>query len=157
MKGTAGALFGAVIAATIAGVPKPAAAIGLCDCCANDLNQSCQSACEGQSTAPGQCTAIVDYRGKGATSEGKNPLTGVSLRELSLGEPTAAQLESFRRFLEAGRRRAITDYRRAAWRLKHGRIAQGAFDAAKALYHEALVNYYHGMRAYLIKVGVKSD
>jgi hypothetical protein len=160
MKGIARASVGVVVMAQglmLAGAPGPASAIGVCDCCATDLASTCQAACTGETKAPGQCAAVVDYAGKGATADDKNPLTGISLRDLSLGNPTRAELESFRRFLEAGRRRAIADYNRAAFRLQHSRITQDQFNAANALYKEAMVNYYHGIRAYLVKVGTKSD
>jgi hypothetical protein len=160
MNGIARALAGVVVmtwVTAITGGPDPASAIGFCDCCASDLNASCQAACAGETKTPGQCTAVVDYAGKGATDDDRDPLTGISLKDLSLGNPTRAQLESLRRFLEAGRRRAIQDYNRAAWRLQHGRITQDAFDAVNALYKEAMVNYYHGIRAYLVRIGAKSD
>jgi hypothetical protein len=161
MRAAAGLIVSALVAVgfvSLPSLPRQALAVGVCDCCANELSQSCETACRSGSKAPGQCTAIPDYIGKGASAGAKNnPLTGISLRDLSLGNPTAAQLESFRRFLEAGRRRAVADYSRAASRLKHGRISQEEFDAAKALHREAMVNYYHGMRAYLVKIGAKPD
>jgi hypothetical protein len=160
MTGTGRAAVAAMVAslAMALGSVDGAPAIGLCDCCAKDMGGgSCAAACSGKAKAPGQCTAIIDYAGKGAASDGRNPLNGISLRELSVGNPTPGELETFRRFLEAGRRRAIADYNRALWRLKHRRIDQAKFDAAKALYKEALVNYYHGIHAYLNKVGAKSD
>jgi len=155
MRGIAAAVFLAAIG--MIGLMRPAIAVGLCDCCTQELNQSCQTVCAGQTKVQGQCMAAVDYAGKGGTERGKNPLTGISLKDLSLGNPTAGQLESFRRFLEAGRRRAIAEYNRAARRLRYGRITESGFAAAKASYREAMVNYYHGIHAYLNKIGAKSD
>ena len=151
---TAGAIAAGLL---ISGGSGASGAAGLCDCCGNDLNASCARVCADRPKAPGQCTATVDYKGKGASKVDHNPLTGISLKEISIGDPTPPQLESFRRFLESNRRLAIRQYNRAAWRLQHGRITEENFAAAKALYREAMVNYYHGMRAYLNKLGVKSD
>ncbi len=141
----------------IVGGSGASGAVGLCDCCSKDLNASCARVCADGPNGPGQCTATVDYKGKGANNAERNPLTGISLKEISIGDPTPPQLESFRRFLESNRRLAIRQYNRAAWRLQHSRITEENFAAAKALYREAMVNYYHGMRAYLNKLGVKSD
>ncbi len=133
------------------------AAMGMCDCCAASLTPSCGKICATISLAPGMCPAIVDYNGTGAATPGANPLNGMSLKDMVLGEPTPWQLELFRRFLEAGRRQAVTTYRSVLRQHKRRQISEADLIRAKGLYQEALVNYYHGIRAYLNRVGTKSD
>ncbi|WP_162914295.1 hypothetical protein [Taklimakanibacter lacteus] len=133
------------------------AAMGLCNCCETSLTPSCGKVCAGTTLTPGMCPAIVDYEGTGAAAKGSNPLNGMSLKDLSIGTPTAWQLELFRRFLEKGRRQAVATYKTALRHLRRGKISETELAKAKPLYDEALVNYYHGIRAYLNSVGTKSD
>jgi hypothetical protein len=132
-------------------------AMGMCNCCASPLSQSCSKVCAAISLAPGLCPAVVDYEGTGAAAEGANPLNGMSFKELAPGEPTPWQLELFRQFLESGRRKGIASYNSALHQLKRHEIGKGDFDKVNGLYDEATINYYHGIRAYLNRVGRKSD
>jgi hypothetical protein len=134
-----------------------AEAMGFCNCCATSLTQSCGKVCAAISLKSGMCPAIVDYEGTGATSKGANPLNGMSLREVALGEPSPGKLERYRRFVERSRRHAVSAYKKAMRQLRRHRISEADFEKADALYREALVNYYHGIRAYLNRVGTKSD
>lgn len=141
----------------LAGMADRADAMGFCNCCDSSLTQSCAKVCAATSLKAGMCPAIVDYEGTGAASKGANPLNGMSLREVALGEPSPGQLERFRRFMEKGRRQAVRSYKKATRQLKLHRLSKAEFEKADALYREALVNYYHGIRAYLNRVGTKSD
>jgi hypothetical protein len=132
-------------------------AMGFCSCCDSQLTQSCGKACAPLSLKPGMCPAIVDFDGTGPTNTSANPLNGMSLRDMTLGEPSRWQLELFRRFMEDGRRHAVASYKKSLRQFKGRRISKLEFDSAGMLYREALVNYYHGMRAYLDRVGSKSD
>jgi hypothetical protein len=134
-----------------------AEAMGFCNCCDSSLTQSCGKVCAAISHKPGMCPAIVDHEGKGAAAQGANPLNGMSLRELALGEATPWQLELFRRFMERSRRQALASYGKAMRQLRRHRMTEADFAKADTLYREALVNYYHGIRAYLNRVGTKSD
>lgn len=134
-----------------------AAAMGFCNCCSTNLTQSCGKVCAAISLKAGMCPAIVDYEGTGAAEKGANPLNGVSLREVALGDPTPSQLESFRRLMEKSRRQAVSSIKKAMRKLRRHRITNADFEKADGLYKEALVNYYHGIRAYLNRVGTKSD
>lgn len=154
------ALLAAAMAAVMGiglAVSEKSAAMGLCNCCDSSLTPSCGKICAAISLAPGMCPAIVDYEGTGATVKGANPLNGMSLRDISLGEPTPGRLERFRRFMEKGRRQAVRSYEKALRHMRRGKISEPQFTKAKSLYDEALVNYYHGIRAYLNGVGTKSD
>jgi hypothetical protein len=134
-----------------------AAAMGFCNCCEANPTQSCGKVCAAISLKAGMCPAIVDYEGMGAVAKGANPLNGLSLRDLALGDPKPSQLESFRRFMEKSRREAVSSIKKAMRQLRRHRITDTDFQKADGLYKEALVNYYHGIRAYLNRVGTKSD
>jgi hypothetical protein len=152
-------LAGAVLVAGFAaafGIGE-ARAVGLCDCCASSLTTSCDAVCKKVTLEPQQCPAVVDYEGDGDTVKGKNPLNGRSLKDMVLGEPRREQLEDFRRFLERGRRDAVWVYVKALKAFRAKKITEEELKAAKALNEEALVNYYHGMNAYLTAVGTKTD
>lgn len=147
----------AVMGLGLAGSAGGAAAMGLCNCCESSLTQSCGKVCAATTPTAGMCPAIVDYEGTGAAAKGANPLNGISLRDISLGKPTSGQLERFRRFMEKARRQAVTSYRKALRHFGRRKITEAQYKEAKTRYDEALVNYYHGIRAYLNSVGTKSD
>ncbi len=155
------ALLGVALAAVMLfGLSVPggkARAMGVCNCCESSLTQSCSKICSVTSLAPGMCPVVVDFEGTGAAVKGANPLNGMSLRDMALGEPTRWQLELFRLFLEKARRQGISSYNSALRRLKRGKISEADFDKVNGLYQEAIINYYHGIRAYLNRVGTKSD
>lgn len=141
----------------LAGVAGRSEAMGFCNCCDSNLTRSCSKICAATSLEPGMCPAIVDYEGTGAAGKRANPLNGISLREISLGDPSPWQLELYRRFVEKGRRLAVGSYKKALRQLKRDQLTKADFESAGARYREALVNYYHGIRAYLNRVGTKAD
>ena len=147
----------AMIGFGLAAMSERSVAMGFCNCCDTGLPQSCVAICAAIKQKFEMCPAVVDYDGTGAATKGTNPLNGMSLREVALGEPSPWQLELYRRFTESGRRQAVRSYKEALHRLKRHRISEADFAKANTLYREALVNYYHGIRAYLNRVGTKSD
>jgi len=128
--------------------PQGAQATGLCSCCLDPLPEACSAACAARQTTPGQCPAFVIFDGEGAVGAGGNPLNAMSLKELEIGKPRRSQLEGFRKFLEKYRVKAIRDWRAAARAYDRGKLGKDAFEEASTLYREALVGYYHGIRAY---------
>lgn len=132
---------------------RPAQAIGICSCCLDPQPAACAQACKASERSSGQCPAFVIYDGEGAVGPTGNPLNAMSLAELSVGEPRRAQLEQFRKFLEKYRRKAIQDWKTAARAHKRGTLGKAEFDTAGTLYREALVGYYHGIRAYKDAIG----
>jgi hypothetical protein len=152
-----GAALAVVVGFGLAGTAERSEAMGFCSCCESNLTQSCGKTCAAVSLKPGICPAIVDYDGTGSASTRANPLNGVSLREVTLGEPSPWQLELYRRFMEKGRRHAVWTYKKALRQFKRHQLTRADFASADARYREALVNYYHGIRAYLNRVGTKSD
>jgi len=136
-------------------VADHAEAMGFCNCCNSSPTQSCGKICASTNLTPAMCPVIVDYETSAA--QDANPLNGLSLRDITLGEPTPWRLELFRRFVENGRRQAVRSYKKAMRDERHHRNNGADYKKADALYKEALVNYYHGIRAYLNRVGTKSD
>jgi hypothetical protein len=59
--------------------------------------------------------------------------------------------------MEKGRRHAVRSHKKAMRQLSRHRLTKADFESADTRYREALVNYYHGIRAYLNRVGTKSD
>jgi len=127
---------------------RPAQAAGFCTCCLDAMPQACGTACAARQTTPGQCPAFVIFEGEGAVGPNGNPLNAMSLKELDLGKPRRSELEGFRKFLEKYRTKAIKDWRAAAHAYDRGKLAKDAFEEASTLYRDALVGYYHGIRAY---------
>jgi hypothetical protein len=138
----------ALAALLFAAVPGRAASVGLCGCCLEKLPEACASACAAMSLPAGQCPAFAIFGAAGALGPDGNPLTAMSLKEITLGEASRGELERFRRFVERARRKAIRDWKRAARRFERGRLAEAEFKEKDRLYREALVNYYHAIRAY---------
>jgi len=126
----------------------PAQATGFCTCSLDPMPQACSAACATRQSTPGQSPAFVIFDGEGAVGPNGNPLNAMSLKELEIGKPRRSELESFRKFLEKYRIKAIKDWRAAARAYDRGKLAKDAFEEASTLYRDALVGYYHGIRAY---------
>src|SRR4029450_14136602 len=62
--------------------------MGFCNCCDSQLAQSCGKVCGSNNLKPGICPVMVDYDGAGSASAGANPLNGMSLREMTLAQPS---------------------------------------------------------------------
>lgn len=120
----------------------------LCNCCASGAAESCSAVCSGAKPASGQCVAIVDYAGDAAIAEGDNPLYGIPLRGISLEDTGRQQLESFRKLLETARRGAEKDRKASARDFRKHKIDEATVQTDIQRYENAVVNYYHGLRAY---------
>lgn len=123
-------------------------AANLCNCCATGVAQGCSAACTPAKPVPGQCVAMVDYAGDATIAEGDNPLYGISLRNLQLGEAMRPQLEGFRRLLELARRGAEKDRKASMRDFRKHKIDEATVKANVQRYESAVVNYYLGLQAY---------
>jgi hypothetical protein len=132
---------------------RPAQAVGLCNCCLDPMPAACGTACAARQTTPGQCPPFVIYEGDGAAGASGNPLNAMSLKELDVGSPRRTELEQFRHFLEKYRRQAVQDWRKAVMAYDRGKLGKDALEAESTLYRDALVGYYHGIRAYRENIG----
>ena len=126
----------------------PAGAAGLCNCCGDLTSSACSAACNQVRPAAGQCIATVDYAAGPGVNEGTNPLYDMDLRDVRLGSPSAAQLEAFRRMLEAARRGAEADRKAAVRARRRGKIDTAEAASRAKRYDKAIVNYYLGIQAY---------
>jgi hypothetical protein len=133
----------------------PSFAVAVCNCCVTAQSiPTCGATCAAMTVAAGhQCPVFVDYTAPAVPGA----LNGASYMGIALGDPSEAQLESFRRFLERQRRRAWRLYRQSLADFEAGRITADGLTEAKAVFREAMVNYNHGIHAYLVKLGRKSD
>jgi hypothetical protein len=122
-------------------------AASLCKCCGTDTAQACAAVCQPVQAPQGQCVAAVDFAGKPAIAENVNPLYEVSLRNLRLGTD-GAELEAFRRLLEAARRGVEKDRRAARRAYGRGKIDRVGLEASVARYEAAIVNYFLGLQSY---------
>ena len=91
---------------------------------------------------------MVDYAGEATIATGENPLYGISLRSISLEDAMRPQLEGFRRLLEMARRGAEKDRKAFMRAFRKHRIDEDTVQANSQRYESAVVNYYHGLRAY---------
>jgi hypothetical protein len=130
-----------------------AEAAAVCNCCVTALPAACEVPCKAVGIGQGQCPVFVEYSSKFEPGA----LNGMSYMGISLGEPSEAQLEGFRRTLERERRKARSAYRRAIAAYDAGGMPAEDFAAAKARFQEAMVNYNHAIHAYLVRIGRKSD
>jgi hypothetical protein len=123
-------------------------AASLCNCCTTGVAQSCSAICAPAKPVPGQCVAVADYAGEAMIAAGENPLYGISLRSISLGDAMRPQLEGFRRLLETARRGAEKDRKVSARDFRKHKIDEATVKANVQRYESAIVNYYLGLRAY---------
>ena len=120
----------------------------LCNCCATGVAESCSAVCSAAKPASGQCVAMADYAGEATIAAGENPLYGISLRGISVEEAMRPQLEDFRRLLEMARRGAEKDRKASARDFRKHKIDEATVQTDIQRYENAVVNYYHGLRAY---------
>jgi len=127
--------------------------ISFCSCCSATNDQSCSQPCTGNGVDECPVTVVFDAPEGAETSS----LNGISLKELELGSPSRANLERFRLFLEQERRKALGDYRKLLAQYKKHKITAEDLAAGKSKLSEAMVNYNHGIYAYQIASGQRSE
>ena len=123
-------------------------AASLCNCCATGVAENCGAVCAPAKPMSGQCVAVLDFAGEATIAEGENPLYGISLRSISLGDAMRPQLEGFRRLLEMARRGAEKDRKASMRDFRKHKIDEATVQASIQRYESAVVNYYLGLRAY---------
>ena len=123
-------------------------ATNLCNCCDTGVTESCNAVCSPAKPESGQCVAVVDYTGEATITAGENPLYGISLGGISLNDAMRPELEGFRRLLEMARRGAEKDRKASSQDFRKSKIDKATVQANIQRYESAVVNYYHGLRAY---------
>lgn len=130
--------------------PQKAAAVGICKCDnAKGFQASCLPICKQANEKTSFFRPAVYFGDDKKVNSDKTPLNGTSMKFLFMPASTRYGMEKFRRFLEENRNLAEKDYRDIKAAYLRGHVGPEEFDEAEILRDEALVNYQHGMRAYL--------
>jgi len=125
-------------------------AVGICKC---DSKKGFENACLPICKAANEQTSFfrpaVYFGGDPKVNADATPLNGTSMKYLYMSKPTRQGIESFRKFLERGRKNAEKEFRKMRKAYLRGHVGPEEFNLAAKLRDEAVVNYQHGMRAYL--------
>jgi len=133
----------------VAGIPAgTASAAGVCNCCSGEVEELCKAACEAANGAGGACRPAAWY-GDAAAIGGDRPLNGFSFKGLDLSDATRQELEALRRWLETQRRATEVRARRTLRDMKRGKASLDEFKASQSEREEAIINYQHGIQAYI--------
>lgn len=123
-------------------------AAGVCDCCTGQVEELCRQACEATNSSGGACRPAAWFGDADAIGGGR-PLNGFSFKGLDLSGATAQELEALRVWLEAQRKDTEVRARRTLRALKRGKASVDEFTASQAEREQAIINYQHGIQAYL--------
>jgi hypothetical protein len=127
-----------------------AGAVGICKCDSEKgFEQACLPICKEANEKTSFFRPAVYFGDDAKVSNDKSPLNGTSMKFLYLAHPTRTGMERFRQFLEFHRLQAEKKYKMSLRAYRLGKIPAGQFIKAEKVRDEALVNYQHGMRAYL--------
>ncbi len=125
-------------------------AVGICKC---DSKKGFQNACLPICKQANEKTSFfrpaVYFGNEPEVSNDPTPLNGTSLKFLYLAHPGRQDMEQFRQFLEKHRLKAEAAFQAFRKAYLDGHVGPEEFVGAEKLRDEALVNYQHGMRAYL--------
>ena len=123
-------------------------AASLCNCCATGVAESCTTVCAATKPSAGQCVALVDYASEATIAPSENPLYGISLLNISLGDATRPELGDYLKLLELTRRGLEKDRKASVRDFRKHKIDEAAATANAERYEDAIVNYYVGIQAY---------
>jgi hypothetical protein len=129
----------------------PAQAAGVCNCCSGQVEELCTSACQETNQANAVCRPAAWFGDADAVG-GDKPLNGFSYKGLDLSDASRQELEVLRAWLERQRRATERRANRSLRNMKRGRASMDEFKASQAEREEAIVNYQHGIQAYLAAV-----
>ena len=128
----------------------PALAVGICKCDSKTgFENACLPICKEANEKTSFFRPAVYFGKDKKVNADKNPLNGTSMKFLYLSHPSRAGMESFRKYLEKHRKIAENEYKKIKRAYLRGHVGPEEFKQAEKVRDEALVNYYHGMRAYL--------
>jgi len=127
-----------------------AAAVGICKCdSAKGFENACLPICKQANEKTSFFRPAVYFGSDPAVNSDKTPLNGTSLKFLYMPQPTRQGMELFRQFLESNRKSVEVEYRKLRRAYLNGHVGPEEFGEAEKQRDEAVVNYQHGMRAYL--------
>ncbi|HFC04974.1 MAG TPA: hypothetical protein ENJ55_04645 [Rhizobiales bacterium] len=146
-------LFGLVLTAGLwgsLGQSGSAAAVGICKCDSKTgFENACLPICKEANEKTSFFRPAVYFGNDPKVNADQTPLNGTSLKFLYLSHPTRRGMELFRRFLEDNRKKAEKEFHKMKAAYLRGHVGPEEFIEAEKLRDEAVVNYQHGMRAYL--------
>lgn len=127
-----------------------AAAVGICKCDnEKGFETSCLPVCKEANEKTSFFRPAVYFGDDPKVNGDTNPLNGTSLKFLYMSKPTRQGMELFRQFLEKSRKSAESEFRQIKRAYLRGHVGPEEFMQAEKKRDEAVVNYQHGMRAYL--------
>ncbi len=127
-----------------------ALAVGICKCDSKTgFETACLPICKEANEKMSFFRPAVYFGNNKKVNADKTPLNGTSMKFLYLSHPSRAGMEAFRKYLEKHRKIAETEFKKMKRAYLHGHVGPEEFVEAEKLRDEALVNYHHGMRAYL--------
>ena len=129
----------------------PAQAAGVCNCCSGEVEELCKSACTETNQGNAVCRPAAWYGDADAVG-GDRPLNGFSFKELDLSGAIRQELEALRVWLERQRRATEVRANRTLRNMKRGRASMDEFKASQSEREEAIINYQHGIQAYIAAV-----
>lgn len=129
----------------------PAQTAGVCNCCSGEVEELCKSACTETNQGNAVCRPAAWYGDADAVG-GDRPLNGFSFKELDLSGASRQELEALRVWLERQRRATEVRANRTLRNMKRGRASMDEFKASQSEREEAIINYQHGIQAYIAAV-----
>lgn len=151
MKILHGTLVAASALVLVALASLPAQAAGVCNCCNGEVEELCKVACEAANSGGGACRPSAWY-GDASGIGGERPLNGFSYKGLDLSGATRQELEALREWLETARRATEIRARKQLRAYRRGKASLEEFQASQAVREEAIINYQHGVQAYISAV-----
>jgi len=144
-----GITAGVVLGAQFIGVQN-ATAVGICKCDSDKgFETSCLAVCKEANEKTSFFRPAVYFGNDPKVNSDKTPFNGTSLKFLYMSHPTRMGMESFRQFLEQNRNSAEAEFKKIRKAYLKGHVGPEEFSEAEKMRDEAVVNYQHGMRAYL--------
>ena len=127
-----------------------ALAVGICKCDSDKgFAASCLPICKQANEKTSFFRPAVYFGDDAKVNSDKTPLNGTSLKFLYMSTPTRQGMELFRQFLEQNRNSAESEFKKIRKAYLSGHVGPEEFFEAEKQRDEAVVNYQHGMRAYL--------
>lgn len=128
----------------------PASAVGICKCDSKTgFETACLPICKQANEKMSFFRPAVYFGNDEKTNADMTPLNGTSMKFLFLADPSRAGMEAFRKYLEQHRKVAEVEFKKIRRAYLRGHVGPEEFVVAEKTRDEALVNYHHGMRAYL--------
>lgn len=141
----------AIAGCLLMGTLLPAQAAGVCNCCSGQVEELCKAACEAVNDGKAVCRP-APWFGDASAVGGDKPLNGFSFKGIDLSSASRQELEVIRGWLERQRRLTERRANQTVRSLKRGKATMDEYKASQSEREEAIINYQHGIQAYLAAV-----